>query len=464
MKVRLAVAPTCRGDFARESAPPNKERIFKKLSEMGVELSSLDGVLPDGLLGFPNEVDRAAKALLAGEPDALFLPHCNFGDERSCALLARALGKPVLLWGPKDPAPSPDGLRAGDVQCGLFATSKALLRLGVPFSYIPNCPVDSAEFDRGVREFLAAAGAARCFLGARVGQLSTRPGPFWTTMYNEAELLENWGVEVIPRDLGTFAREVLVRAQAPDERVRSTAKELESLAEGVSPELVSRIAALAHALRDWVEAEKLDALAVQCWTAMEELLGVWPCYAMGLVTDWGVPAVCETDVNGALTSLLLRGASGGAPVFFADLTNRHPGDDRAELLWHCGVFPPSLAKGKACLGVHYASSKDEPGTGEFEIEGGNVTVARFDGLRGDYSLLFGELEGTAGPYTRGSYLWARARSWRRWEEKVIRGPYVHHVSCVHGSFAKALYEACRFIPGLRPDPVEPTREELDPTL
>ena len=93
-----------------------------------------------------------------------------------------------------------------------------------------------------------------------------------------------------------------------------------------------------------------------------------------------------------------------------------------------------------------------------------MTAARFDGLRGDYSLLFGELEGTAGPHTRGSYLWARARSWERWEEKVIRGPYVHHVSCVHGSHARSLFEACRFIPHLAPDPVEPTLNELDPTL
>ena len=78
MKLRLAVAPTCRGDFARESAPPNKERVFNKLSEMGVEFSSLDGVLPDGLLGFPTEVDRAATALLAKSPAVPFSYIPNF--------------------------------------------------------------------------------------------------------------------------------------------------------------------------------------------------------------------------------------------------------------------------------------------------------------------------------------------------------------------------------------------------
>jgi len=396
MEVRLAVAPTCRGDFAREFALPNKERIFNKMREMGVEFFNLDGVLPDGLLGFPHQAEAAAKAIAARDPDALFLPHCNFGDERACALLAREIGRPVLLWGPRDPAPAKDGLRAGDTQCGLFATSKALQRLGVPFSYVENSPVESEEFERGLREFLSAAGAAGAFIEARVGQLSTRPGPFWTTMYNEAELLENWGVQVVHRDMGTFAREVLAHAEKPDDRVRGTSKELGKLAKGIPPELVARISALAHVMREWAEAEGLGALAIQCWTAMESLLGVWPCHAMGLVTDWGVPTVCETDVCGALTSLMLKGASGSSSVFFADLTNRHPEDDRAELLWHCGVFPPSLAKGKVRLGVHYASSNDEPGTGEFEIKGGEVTVARFDGLRGDYSLLGGRRRSSAG--------------------------------------------------------------------
>jgi hypothetical protein len=43
---------------------------------------------------------------------------------------------------------------------------------------------------------------------------------------------------------------------------------------------------------------------------------------------------------------------------------------------------------------------------------------------------------------------------------VIRGPYIHHVGGVHGRFAPALYEATRYIPGLKPDPVQPSDREL----
>ena len=36
---------------------------------------------------------------------ALFMPHCNFGSEEVVGKLGKAIGKPFLLWGPRDQAP-----------------------------------------------------------------------------------------------------------------------------------------------------------------------------------------------------------------------------------------------------------------------------------------------------------------------------------------------------------------------
>jgi len=38
------------------------------------------------------------------------------------------------------------------------------------------------------------------------------------------------------------------------------------------------------------------------------------------------------------------------------------------------------------------------------------------------------------------------------------------VANVHGKVAPVLYEACRYIPGLCPDPVEPTEAEIQAWL
>jgi hypothetical protein len=38
--------------------------------------------------------------------------------------------------------------------------------------------------------------------------------------------------------------------------------------------------------------------------------------------------------------------------------------------------------------------------------------------------------------------------WPLWEEQIVRGPYIHHCSCVYGHCADILEEATRFLPGL----------------
>ena len=102
-----------------------------------------------------------------------------------------------------------------------------------------------------------------------------------------------------------------------------------------------------------------------------------------------------------------------------------------------------------------------PGLGQFELKHDPVTVARMDGVNGTYSLLFGQAQGTEGPYNQGTYLWVRVPNWPVWEERIIRGPYIHHAAIVLEHVAPALYDACRYIPGLEPDPTEPTRAQLD---
>ena len=115
---------------------------------------------------------------------------------------------------------------------------------------------------------------------------------------------------------------------------------------------------------------------------------------------------------------------------------------------------------RSFLGPHFVIPPHRPGTGNFEIRGGDVTIARFDGIGGEYSLLVGHGRGTEGPFTLGTYLWVEVPDLPLWEERIVRGPYIHHVAAIHGRFAPALLEATRYIPGLRPDPVQPTAEQV----
>ena len=86
------------------------------------------------------------------------------------------------------------------------------------------------------------------------------------------------------------------------------------------------------------------------------------------------------DIHGAISSVIAQAASfDEKPVFFADLTIRHPEDDNAELLWHCGPFPLSLKKegSKAYVSNQLILEGGCPGTGNWEIKGGNLSIVIF---------------------------------------------------------------------------------------
>ena len=469
-KVKLGFAPTRRfitnpKYFNKDAAVAVKNKIEAKIRGYDIEIVNLDFLNEEGLLFDGADTEKVLRKFREAEVDALFIPHTNFGNEEPSAKLARDLGKPTLLWGPRDEMPDADGARYTDSQCGLFATSKVLKMMRVPFSYITNCALDDEIFDRGFKNFIGAASVVKHFRNLRIGQMGTRPGAFWTVKSNETELLSKFGIEVVPVTMTEF--QIMIK-EAKDHPM--TVEKSEDFRKrfpntGFSRDDFDNLAALYSAFRLWAERNNLSAIAAQCWKPLDLISGVSGCFIFGELTGDLLPVACESDIHGAISSVMVAAANlWKEPTFLADLTIRNPQDDNSELLWHCGVFPDKLAKpgGKINLGSH--QNRLNPGVGLWELRHDPLTIARFDGVDGEYSMLMGHAQGAPGPFTGGTYVWAKVKDWPLWEHKVIYGPYIHHCVGAYGNFAPVLFEACRFIPGLTPDPVEPTKEEIEKFL
>lgn len=463
-KVKLGFLPTRRNVFSKEEAGKFKNMIESWLKTTGVEYVNLDFLNEEGLIFSGLDADTVAYKFITEKVDAIFAPHCNFGTEDAVAKVAKKVGKPLLIWGPQDDAPDEDGTRMRDTQCGMFATTKVLQRMGVPFTYVTNCKLEDAVFKKGFENFLSVAAIIKAFRNIRVGQISTRPGAFWSVICNEGELLERFGVETVPWtmvDIEVGVKEMLKNNSsemtAAFDDIRSRIKNI-----NITEEELKRVAALKATVQSWADREQLSAIGIQCWYALQKAIQTQTCFVDADLTDDGLPTVCETDIHGAITSILLQASRfGQTPVFFADLTIRHPENPNAELLWHCGTFPYSLAKDPNQAALVGGMC---PGVGEWEIKGGDVTVSRFDALKGDYYLLMGEGRGVSGPKNKGTYLWTEFKDWPLWEHKFMYGPYIHHCTGIHGKVAAALYEACKYMPGVIADPVEPTAAEIEKYL
>lgn len=469
-KLKLGFAPTRRFVFSKEDAFKFKNLTRQKIGESGIEVIDLEGINAEGLL-YDNDADadKIIRHFKAADVDAVFFPHCNFGTEDTVARVAKAVGKPVLLWGPRDEDPLPDGFRLRDTQCGLFATGKVLRRFNVPFTYIVNSDLDSLVFNRGLKNFIAAANTVKAFRRLRILQISTRPASFWTMICNEGELLEKFGIETYPITMVDLQRRIEAIEHEGGQDLGAASDLIQTALDcsEVDAMAIRRVAALKVAMKEFAIAHGCSAIAIQCWNALQDIIGIMPCLANALLTDEGIPVVCETDIHGAVTSVMAQAAAMDAVApFFADLTIRHSENDNGELLFHCGNFPISLvASGcRPKLRKHFLFDSHAAGTQESEIRGGDISIVRFDGDHGQYNLFLGKAKGIKGPYSRGSYVWVEVNDWPLWEEKLVKGPYVHHCVGIHADIIPALYEACLYIPGLEPDAVDPTESTIQAWL
>lgn len=451
-KPLLGLCPIGKFVFSNEDAVRYKQLIQARLRQWEIPFVDLDGVLEDGLVKDQRHVDTAVAHFRQAGIECLFLPHCNFGTEGAAGMIAAKLGLPTLLWGPRDEAPLPDGTRLRDTLCGLFATSKVLHKLGVRFSYVENCRIDAPPFRQGMDRFLRAVAVANVFRnGVRIGHIGQRIDFFWTTIVNESELLERFRIEVLPLDMVEFIRHTRNRATENRTQYETEARELRNTCtiEGMDTDALVNVLAVRDQMLALVQDNGLEGLAIQDFMSLIDEMGSYCMFADSMVADHCAVGY-ESDIHGAISDVVVRRASfNSRPGFLTDLTVRHPTNDNAVLLWHCGAaLALRRPHANVRLGTHWILPSPLSGMPHFPLDGGPITVARFDGDRGEYQLAVGEGKSVDGPETLNNYVWMEVDDWPRWERTLIQGPFIHHAAMAHGRYAAAIAEAGEFVPDL----------------
>lgn len=456
--IRRDVSPRP-GIFNWEKAEQRGRRIVRYIEDTYTDdqtrFLDLDDLNAEGLLITEADALTVAKKFRDAGADCIVLINCNFGNEEAAGLLAQQLGLPTLLWAPLDDEFLPDGSRFTDSQCGIFGMSRMLQRLNAPFTFLETCRVESDIFRDGFRAFLSVACMVKNFRGnvnrpgLRVVQVGSRPKPFCSVIVNEGELMQKLGVRVIPVNLAlTLGRLDKILAERADEcaAYADVFRSRYAVDEKTEPKL-TQLAALILLYKDIFKDYDADVISSECWTALLPARGIVPCAAFSVLADEGYIVGCESDIHASITMALLKcAARGKAAPFLGEFTVRHPEDRDVELLWHCGPFARSLKASDS-----EASIRDMRAW--FRVQNGTYTIARLDQDNGNYMLLSGVCESADGPYTFGTYLWARFKNLPAWERKLVEGPYIHHMSEIAGDHTAALREFCRYA-GITPDEVD----------
>ncbi len=450
----LGLCPIGKFVFSHEDAMRQKSLLVEYLNQNSTNYIAIDDVLPDGIVRDQSHVRPVVEHFRRQGIDALFLPHCNFGTEGAAAMIAKQCGVPVLLWAPLDEAPLPDGTRLRDSLCGTLATSGVLRTLRVPFSYIPTCRVDDPEFRIGFDRFIRAMRVVKSLGSMRIGQIGQRIDFFWSTIIDEADLLQRFGIQVLPIDMVEIIGKIKQRTEqnraAYVEELRDFQQWIDFKHFRGEDEILYNFA-FRDIGRELAEQYELDGFCMQSFNSIPQELGSFLSFGDCLLGDEGYPVAPESDLLAAVSSIMLEAArASDTPSFVPDMTIRHPDNPNAVLLWHFGA-PLSLRADAASVKVDLPWILKSLPTGlvHFKLKDGPLTVCRFAGSSGEYRFGCGEGHSVDGPYTQEFYTWCAVDDWPTWERQLIEGPYIHHCSCVHEHCADVFEEAARFMPGLK---------------
>lgn len=425
--------------------------LFAGLGITAVQLSETDSKLG----GVETHADaRKCGALFhahADELDGVLVCLPNFGDEKGVAdtLKYARLNKPVLIQAYPDDLDQLVPGRRRDAYCGKISVCNNLKQAGIPFTLTSKhtSRPDSDSFQADLHNFLGVCRVVNGLRGVRLGAVGARPGAFNTVRYSE-KILERHGISVSTVDLS----EMIGNANRLNPGHPAVAAKLDEIvgyapAPGVPQEKLVQMAKMGVALGQWMDANAIDATAIQCWTSIQANYGCNVCTLMSMMSERFMPSACEVDVTGVLTMYAMQ-LAGNTPAALVDWNNNYADDDDKCVLFHCGnwakSFLPDIKIATApilgtTVGEQNTYGALDGRTSAGPLTYGRITTADTEGsIRayvGDGELTDDELK------TFGNRAVARVPNLQRLMRHVCKEGFEHHVVMTVSHSADILAEA-----------------------
>ncbi|MHB1296356.1 MAG: L-fucose/L-arabinose isomerase family protein [Anaerolineae bacterium] len=451
----LGVIVGNRGFFPAELSREGRITILKVLEEEGIKAICLTP--EDTRYGAVEtwEDSKKCAALFKAhreEIDGILVTLPNFGEERGVADSIRLAGLdvPVLVQAFPDDLGKMSIAYRRDSFCGKMSSCNNLTQYGIPYSLTTLHTVDpeSESFRADLRKFCAVCRVVKGLRKARFGQVGARPAAFITVRYSE-KLLEQNGISVESIDLS----EIFGKAWKLADDDPAVLEQVEAIKAYIKTDLVpaaslTKQAKFAVVMQRFIADHELDGTAVQCWTSIEEYVGVVPCTVMSMLSNKLCPSACETDITGLIGMYAMALAS-DRPSALLDWNNNYGDDPDKAIVFHCSNLPQDLFGGEATMDyqeiIAGTVGKDNTyGAMVGKIKPTKVTYCRVstDDYLGNVRVYLGEGEITDDPVeTFGGYGVIHVPGMQGLLQYICENGFEHHVAVNPTQVADALYEA-----------------------
>lgn len=447
-----------RAYFNSELARDVRKQFLKTLDNEGYTYIILpEDATPTGSSSIETREDGLLCAKLfrqhRDEIDGIIVSLPNFGFEIGIinAISVADLRVPVMVQACNDENDKVDLDSRRDAFCGKISVCNNLYQYGIPFTdtTLHTYSVYDPLLAKDINRFAAVCRVVNGLRHARIGQIGTRPLGFNTCRASE-KLLQKSGITVVPADLS----EIIFAAR----RIADDAPELKAQMEKISAyayvpdnykEKLRLQAKFGLAVEQWVEANQVDALAIQCWDSLEQNYGCASCITMSMLSDRNIPAACETDIAGAVSMLALTLAS-NEPAALADWNNNFADDRDKCVCTHCGNFPRKFIGNDQLklgpLGVlgRTLGKINTFGAVYAKVSEGAFTFFRIstDDPRGTIKAYLGEGQMTDDPYGMdGCIVVTKVNHLQKLMKYICKNGFEHHVALCRAEVADVVQEA-----------------------
>jgi L-fucose isomerase-like protein len=455
-KMTMGVIVGNRGFFPDHLAKSGRDEMMATLTRAGIEPVVLGPEQSKhGAVETYEEAMRCAELFKskADDIDGVIVTLPNFGDERAIADTMRLsrLKVPVLVQATPDTPGKMAITHRRDSFCGKMSACNNLRQYDIPYSLttLHTETPDSPEFTRDLEWFAGVCRVVKGLRDLRIGAIGARPTAFNTVRYSE-KLLEASGITVETLDLS----EVLGRIARLKDNDDAVAAKLATIQKYVSTDNIPqaaliKMAKLGVVVDQWMKAAHIDISAVQCWTSLEENLGVVPCTVMSMMSESLLSSACEVDVCGVLAMHALQLAS-ETPSALLDWNNNYGNDPNKAVCFHCSNLPKHFFKDvKMDFQEIIAGTvgKDNTfGTCVGQVKAGAMSFARFstDDTHGKIRGYTGHGRFTDDPLTTfGGAGVVEIGGLQKLLHYICENGFEHHVAANFSSVDAVVHEAAR---------------------
>jgi L-fucose isomerase-like protein len=277
----------------------------------------------------------------------------NFGDETGAVAALSEAGVPIFIQAYPDEIHkmSPEWRRDGF--CGKLSIMDVFYQYGVNFTVLEPHVVHpcSPRFLENIDYFDRVCRTVNGVKGSIIGAIGARTTPFKTVRIDEVAL-QRHHITVETLDLSDIFGRMRSLSTEMD-AFKSKAHVLQQYTSwaGVPQKAFENIVRLGVVLDQVIDEYQMDAIALRCWTEMQQQLGISGCVILGELNERGISSSCEVDIGNAVVMHALQLASGRPPACL-DWNNNYGDDENKCILFHCGPVPKSLMVGEGHISDH----------------------------------------------------------------------------------------------------------------